>query len=77
MPMCPILLTQQNQIGQMAGWLSTWGLPAAASDAPMAWIAGGEHAHTAGAADPDAPAGYAAMPSRASWCASTGSAPRI
>ncbi|GEL46894.1 hypothetical protein CHO01_20100 [Cellulomonas hominis] len=57
-----ILLTQQNQIGQMAGWLSTWGLPAAASDAPMAWMAGEEHAHTAGAADPDAPAGYAAMP---------------
>lgn len=57
-----ILLTQQNQIGQMAGWLSTWGLPAAASDAPMAWMAGGEHGHTAGAAGTDAPAGYAAMP---------------
>jgi len=54
-----ILLTQQNQIGQMAGWLSTWGLPAAASAAPMAWMAGSEHGHGAGAT---AAAGYAAMP---------------
>ncbi|WP_187365251.1 DUF305 domain-containing protein [Cellulosimicrobium cellulans] len=52
-----ILLTQQNQIGQMAGWLSTWGLPAAASDPPMAWMTGSEHGHGAAAAD-----GYAAMP---------------
>jgi len=54
-----ILLTQQNQIGQMAGWLSTWGLPAAASAAPMAWTTGSEHGHGAGAT---AAAGYAAMP---------------
>lgn len=54
-----ILLTQQNQIGQMAGWLSTWGLPAAASAAPMAWMTGSEHGHGAGAT---AAAGYAAMP---------------
>lgn len=54
-----ILLTQQNQIGQMAGWLSTWGLPAAASDAPMAWMTGGEHGHGASATES---AGYAAMP---------------
>lgn len=57
-----ILLTQQNQIGQMAGWLSTWGLPAAASEPPMAWMAGTGHGHgTAGGTAGDA-AGYAAMP---------------
>jgi uncharacterized protein (DUF305 family) len=55
-----ILLTQQNQIGQMAGWLSTWGLPAAGSDVPMAWMAG-DHAHETAAADPGE-TGYAAMP---------------
>lgn len=56
-----ILLTQQNQIGQMAGWLSTWGLPAAAPEAPMAWMTDGEHGH-ATAAPGAADAGYAAMP---------------
>jgi uncharacterized protein (DUF305 family) len=58
-----ILLTQQNQIGQMAGWLSTWGLPAAASDVPMAWMTG-DHAHpTSGTAAAGSGAtGYAAMP---------------
>jgi uncharacterized protein (DUF305 family) len=52
-----ILLTQQNQIGQMAGWLSTWGLPAASTDPVMAWMSA-EHGH----ADADPAAGYAAMP---------------
>jgi uncharacterized protein (DUF305 family) len=55
-----ILLTQQNQIGQMAGWLSTWGLPAAASAPPMAWMTG-DHGHATAAASDDA-TGYAAMP---------------
>lgn len=54
-----ILLTQQNQIGQMAGWLSTWGLPAAASEPPMAWMTGTDHGHGAAAAEGE---GYAAMP---------------
>ncbi|GIG25993.1 DUF305 domain-containing protein [Cellulomonas denverensis] len=52
-----ILLTQQNQIGQMAGWLTTWGLPAASSAAPMAWMSDGEHAH-----DATATGSYADMP---------------
>lgn len=53
-----ILLTQQNQIGQMAGWLSTWGLPAASSTAPMAWMTDDSHLHTASAAT----GSYADMP---------------
>ncbi|WP_454051335.1 DUF305 domain-containing protein [Cellulomonas sp. Marseille-Q8402] len=56
-----ILLTQQNQFGQMAGWLSTWGLPAAASDAPMAWMTG-EHGHATATTTADGTSGYAAMP---------------
>ena len=56
-----ILLTQQNQIGQMAGWLSTWGLPAAASAPPMAWMTG-DHAHATAGASGGGATGYAAMP---------------
>ena len=33
-----IVLTQQNQIGQMLGWLNVWGLPATGVDPPMAWM---------------------------------------
>jgi uncharacterized protein (DUF305 family) len=33
-----ILLTQQNQIGQMLGWLNVWGLPATGQEPPMAWM---------------------------------------
>ena len=33
-----ILLTQQNQIGQMLGWLNIWGLPATGPAPPMTWM---------------------------------------
>ncbi|MEO2109031.1 MAG: DUF305 domain-containing protein [Actinomycetota bacterium] len=33
-----ITLSQQAQIGQMLGWLDIWGLPAAGSGPPMAWM---------------------------------------
>lgn len=33
-----IVLTQQNQIGQMLGWLNLWGLPATGSEPAMAWM---------------------------------------
>jgi len=57
-----IMLTQDNQAGQMAGWLETWGLPQTSDQAPMAW-AGSEHQHaTAASDDGDAPQGLAAMP---------------
>ncbi|PZR51967.1 DUF305 domain-containing protein [Xylanimonas oleitrophica] len=52
-----MLLTQQNQIGQMASWLRTWGLPAAGVAPPMAWMSEGGHGH-----GEDADAGFAAMP---------------
>jgi uncharacterized protein (DUF305 family) len=33
-----ILLTQENQIGQILGWLNVWGLPATGADPPMTWM---------------------------------------
>ena len=33
-----ILLTQQAQIGQMQGWLSTWGYPIASTEPAMSWM---------------------------------------
>ena len=33
-----ILLTQQNQIGQMHGWLAVWGLPPTGTQPAMAWM---------------------------------------
>ncbi|MBM6399799.1 DUF305 domain-containing protein [Phycicoccus sonneratiae] len=42
-----IATSQQQQAGQMYGWLVQWGLPQTGERAPMAWV-GGEHAaHTA------------------------------
>lgn len=37
-----IITSQQQQAGQMYGWLVQWGLPQTGPAAPMAW-AGGEH----------------------------------
>jgi uncharacterized protein (DUF305 family) len=33
-----IMLTQENQIGQMLGWLNVWSLPATSADLPMTWM---------------------------------------
>lgn len=38
-----IELTQQQQQGQMYGWLQVWGLPQAGSALPMAWADGHGH----------------------------------
>ena len=38
--------TQQQQAGQMYGWLSVWGLPQAASQPAMAWMNAGDQDHT-------------------------------
>nr|WP_297426916.1 DUF305 domain-containing protein [uncultured Actinotalea sp.] len=44
-----ILLTQQNQQGQMAGWLQVWGLSQTAAGPPMQWMA--DHSAHGGGAD--------------------------
>ncbi|NUU17011.1 DUF305 domain-containing protein [Cellulomonas humilata] len=36
-----IMLTQQQQAGQMHGWLTQWDLPQTSSSAPMAWMSTG------------------------------------
>lgn len=41
-----IATTQENQRGQMRGWLETWGLPVARSEAPMAWMERAGHGHS-------------------------------
>lgn len=45
-----ILTSQQQQAGQMYGWLVQWGLPQTGSRPPMAWV-GGEHADAHASAD--------------------------
>lgn len=43
-----IATTQENQRGQMRGWLEIWGLPVARSEAPMAWMERAGHGHQGG-----------------------------
>lgn len=46
-----IITSQQQQAGQMFGWLRQWGLPQTGSRAPMAWVGsghGGAHAEADG-----------------------------
>jgi uncharacterized protein (DUF305 family) len=38
-----IITSQQQQIGQMYGWLVQWGLPQTGQDKPMAWMNGHDH----------------------------------
>jgi uncharacterized protein (DUF305 family) len=45
-----IITSQQQQAGQMYGWLVQWGLPQTGSRPPMAWV-GGEHAAAHASAD--------------------------
>lgn len=43
-----IATTQENQRGEMRGWLDAWGLPAARSDQAMAWMKRSGHSHRGG-----------------------------
>jgi len=52
-----IVLTQQQQQGQMYGWLAVWSLPQASSAVPMAWADG--HGHGGGAGGDGAMPGMA------------------
>ena len=45
-----IITSQQQQAGQMYGWLVQWGLPQTGSRPPMDWV-GGEHAAAHASAD--------------------------
>jgi uncharacterized protein (DUF305 family) len=57
-----IATTQQQQAGQMAGWLTVWGLPQAASEPSMTWmtrptLAGAGHNHGGDGASAHVPGG--------------------
>ncbi|MFF0815645.1 DUF305 domain-containing protein [Rhodococcus sp. NPDC003318] len=64
-----ILTTQQNQIGQMTGWLSLWDQPIASSAGHMAWMSEGsdghDHGGTTASATAAASPGSAQMPGMA------------
>lgn len=60
-----ILTTQQNQVGQMQGWLTLWGLPPLPVGEYMTWMsASGGHDH--GSGDATHTTGATAMPGMAS-----------
>jgi uncharacterized protein (DUF305 family) len=40
--------SQFNQVGQMQGWLDTWGLPPQNPNPQMAWMTGSGHEHMSG-----------------------------
>ena len=48
-----IMLTQQNQIGQMFGWLDVWGLPLTGSARQMAWMGHSRNGRMPGMASPE------------------------
>ena len=51
-----IARTQQQQAGQMYGWLSVWGLPQASTQPAMAWMNGDAEHGPSHEGSPDAPA---------------------
>lgn len=51
-----IITSQQQQAGQLYGWLVQWGLPQTSSETGMAWMTAGEHQRE------DSPAGASATP---------------
>lgn len=48
-----MILTQQNQIGQMMGWLNLWNLPATGSQLPMTWMGHPTSGRMPGMASPE------------------------
>jgi uncharacterized protein (DUF305 family) len=56
-----IVLTQQNQVGQMLGWLNVWGLPATGKELPMSWMGHPTSGLMPGMASPDEMTALAAM----------------
>ena len=48
-----MVLTQQNQIGQMLGWLNLWNLPATGSELPMTWMGHPTSGRMPGMASPE------------------------
>ncbi|WP_427006644.1 DUF305 domain-containing protein [Pseudarthrobacter sp. H2] len=60
-----IARSQQQQAGQMFGWLSVWGLPQASTAPAMAWMTDGGHAAHGSGADASTPTTETLMPGMA------------
>lgn len=56
-----IMLTQQNQVGQMFGWLDVWGLPLTGSESAMAWMGHEVDGRMPGMASPEEVAALARL----------------
>jgi uncharacterized protein (DUF305 family) len=57
-----IILGQQDQIGQMEGWLNLWGLSQTGSDPPMAWMGHSVEGRMPGMASPEEVASLRTLP---------------
>ncbi|MGA9869578.1 MAG: DUF305 domain-containing protein [Rhodococcus sp. (in: high G+C Gram-positive bacteria)] len=61
-----MLTSQQNQVGQMQGWLAIWDRAPLGTDGYMGWMAGDEHAHSMTSMTSDEGGPVEAMPGMAS-----------
>lgn len=61
-----MLTSQQNQVGQMQGWLAIWDRAAVGSDGYMGWMSADEHGHSMSSMANDSGGPVAAMPGMAS-----------
>lgn len=59
-----ILLTQQNQIGQMHGWLNVWGLPLTGNEPAMSWMGMPNEGSMPGMATPEVVSALETLPPR-------------
>ncbi|ORI14450.1 DUF305 domain-containing protein [Rhodococcus sp. 1168] len=60
-----MLTSQQNQVGQMQGWLAVWDRSPVGPDGYMGWMSGDEHGHSMTPMTPAESSSLAAMPGMA------------
>ncbi|MET4050562.1 MULTISPECIES: DUF305 domain-containing protein [unclassified Rhodococcus (in: high G+C Gram-positive bacteria)] len=60
-----MLTSQQNQVGQMQGWLAVWDRSPVGPDGYMGWMSGDEHGHSMASMTPAESGSMAAMPGMA------------
>ncbi len=60
-----MLTSQQNQVGQMQGWLALWDQAPVSTDGYMGWMSSEEHDHSMPGMMPDDHGSVAAMPGMA------------
>lgn len=60
-----MLTSQQNQVGQMQGWLAVWDRSPVGTDGYMGWMAGDEHGHSMSSMSTEGTGPVTAMPGMA------------